>query len=326
MFLLDSLEKALVLVFLVTAMASLGMQITAADLRAQAAWRGLRWRTLLANFVVVPAGGILLARLFVADPGTARALVLLACTPGGLSALQFTTKAKGVAAYAGATACLLALLAVFLSPLILALTMPAADSVAAPAAGAWQVILSFLSLPMVLARACGFLVFFLVVPMLLGMLVQARAAHLALRLSKVLGLTSVVVFVTLIVVLMAPRKEAMLQIGGQAIALLFVLILFSMLVGWLLGGPETETRQVLASATSMRNVALALPIAATFPDASAVLPALIAFSALMVPPNLLLAIACLIHNRRQARRQQATVPASAEPAAAPSAAGGRHRP
>ena len=96
MFLPDFLEKALVLVFLVAAVASVGMQVTTADLRAHVARRGLRWRTLPGNVVVVPAIGIPLSR-FVSDPGTAGAFVLLACTPGGISALQFTTKSRGAA-------------------------------------------------------------------------------------------------------------------------------------------------------------------------------------------------------------------------------------
>jgi BASS family bile acid:Na+ symporter len=317
MFLLDSLEMALVIVFLAAAMASIGMQVTTADLRAQVARRGLRWRTLLANFVVVPAIGILLARCFVDDPAMARAFVLLACTPGGLSALQFTTKAKGAAAYAGGTACLLSLLAVLVSPLILALTLPVGDSAAGPMAWAWQAMLAFVSMPAVLARAFAFLTVFLVVPLVLGMVVKAKAERAAAVLAKVLGLLSVLVFVTMIMLLMAPRKEAMQQIGGQAVVLLLVLVLLSMLVGWLLGGPETATRQVLASATSMRNVALALAIAATLPDANAVMPALIAFSALMVPPSLLLMVACLIVNRRRARSEGTPAPATSGEAANP---------
>ena len=195
MFLMDSLEKALVLVFLAASMLSIGLQVTTADLKAQATRRGLRLRTLLANFVVVPAIGILLARLFIEDPGKARAFALLACTPGGISALQFTTKAKGVAVYAGATACLLSLLAVFVSPLILALALPAGDSAVAPHVWAWKSVFSLMVLPLVLARAFGFLVLFLVVPMILGMVVKANADPVAQKLAKALGLISIVTFV-----------------------------------------------------------------------------------------------------------------------------------
>lgn len=272
-------------------MLSIGLQVTPADLRQRVVGHGLLLRTLLASFVVVPAIGILLAHFASADAGTATAYVLLACTPGGISALQFTTKAKGAAAYAGVTAALLSLLAVFLSPLLLAAAMPAEVAVVAP-----------------YARAFSFLLLSLVLPMVLGMAVCAKAPAVAPRLAKGLGLVSVVLFVVLLVLLLAPRKAAIQQIGGQAVGLLLLFVLLSMLVGWLLGGPGTGTRQVLASATSMRNVPLALAIAVrTFPDATALLPALIAFSALMLPPNLIFTLACLIHNKRQARRTAASV-------------------
>jgi BASS family bile acid:Na+ symporter len=290
MFALDSLEKALVVLFLVASMVSIGLQASMADLRLRVVGKGLLLRTLLANFVVVPVLGILLARWLAADAGVATAFVLLACTPGGISALQFTTKVKGAAAYAGVTACLLPLLAVFVSPLLLALAMPAGVSIDAP-----------------YARAVGFLLLFLVLPLAAGLAVRARAERLAKPLARVLGLVSIVVFVVVLVMLMAPRTEAMQQIGGRAVCLLLVLVLLSMLAGWLLGGPERGTRQVLAAATGMRNVALALALAVnTFADTTAVLPALIAFSALMVPPSLLLTIACLVADRR--RRATAATP------------------
>jgi len=324
MFMLDSLQKAMVVTFLVASMASIGMQVTTAELHAQVTRRGLRWRTLLANFVIVPALGLLLAGRFVDDPATARAFALLACLPGGMGALQFTTKAKGVAAYAGGTACLLSLLSVILSPFILALTLPAGDSAGGTLAWAWRAAVTFISTPAVLGQALVFLLVFLVVPVFAGMAVRAKAGPAATKLARALGLISVLLFVALMVMLMGPRKEAIRQIGGGVVGLLMVLVLLAMLVGWLLGGPETATRQVLASATSMRNVALALALAVTFPDAESVLPVLIAFSALMVPPNLLLTVACLVANRRRERRQPS--PPSAIAAGSTPATGGPRAP
>jgi BASS family bile acid:Na+ symporter len=53
-----------------------------------------------------------------------------------------------------------------------------------------------------------------------------------------------------------------------------------------MGGPDTGTRRVLATGTGMRNVMVALLIAVTsFPNSDVDL-AVLAFSALMVPPNL----------------------------------------
>ena len=64
MFLLemDLLPRILMLLFLMTAMLSVGMQTTAGDLRSLLRSKGLLLRSLLANFVAVPIVGIVLAR------------------------------------------------------------------------------------------------------------------------------------------------------------------------------------------------------------------------------------------------------------------------
>ena len=71
------------------------------------------------------------------------------------------------------------------------------------------------------------------------------------------------------------------------------------------GSPkQLETRRVLATVTGMRHVALCLLIALnTFPDAAVQAP-LVAFSALMVPPNTLLAAYTVIRSRKTARESQ----------------------
>ncbi len=283
MFLLNTLEKVLLVAFLVASMLSLGLQTTPHDLRTKAMGSGRLLRALLANFVLVPLLGLLMARWLIADAATRTAFLLLACTPGGISMLQFTTKAKGESAYAGVAAILLSLPAVVVSPLLLAAVLPAEVEVALP-----------------FARAIGFLLLLLVLPLLIGLFAGAKCPFAAPVLAKGVGLLSLLSFVAMVVILMAPRKEAMGQIGGQNVVWLLVFIGLAMVVGWLLGGPGRGSRQVLASATSMRNVALALAIAVhTFPESTAVLPPLIAFSALMVPPNLIFTIACLILGRRR---------------------------
>jgi len=76
-------------------------------------------------------------------------------------------------------------------------------------------------------------------------------------------------------------------------------ILLTMLIGWLMGGPKKGTRQVLASASSMRNAALALLIVTNaFPNMDYEVP-VVAFSALMVLPNMVFTIIMMIWNRKQ---------------------------
>jgi BASS family bile acid:Na+ symporter len=280
----DLLPRILTLLFLFTAMLSLGLQTTAGDLRSLLGSKGFLVRSLVANFVAVPIVGIVLARTLPLKPEAATALLLLACTPGGISALQFTTKIKGASLFAGSSAFLLAFVAVFLSPALLALFLPGDISVVIP-----------------YGRALLFVVVFLLLPLVAGTLVRSRWERLAQKLSKPCAIMSAVLFIVVVLLIMGLRKEAMNAVGKEALLCMLLFIIISMAVGWFMGGPAKETRRVLATVTGMRHVALCLLIALnTFPD-PAVQTSLVAFSALMVPPSTLLAAYMTIRSRKAER-------------------------
>ena len=224
---IDLLPRILTLLFLVTAMLSVGLQTTAGDLRSLLRTKGLLLRSLLANFVAVPIVGIVLAGTLPLKPEAAAALLLLACTPGGISALQFTTKIKGASLFAGSNAFLLSFVAVFLSPALLTLVLPGDISVVIP-----------------YGRASLFAVVFLLLPLVAGTLVRGRGERLAEKLSKLFAILSGIIFIVVIVLLMGQRKGAMDAVGKEALIYMLLFILISMAVGWFLGGPAKETRPV----------------------------------------------------------------------------------
>jgi BASS family bile acid:Na+ symporter len=93
-------------------------------------------------------------------------------------------------------------------------------------------------------------------------------------------------------------------VGKEALLSMLIFIIISMAVGWFMGGPAKETRPLLATVTGMRHVALSLLIALnTFPNPAVQAP-LLAFSALMVPPNMLLTAYMVIRSRKAAQRSQ----------------------
>ncbi len=273
MFMLDTMEKALVLAFLVTSMLSIGMQTHTGDLRMLLASKSFLLRILLANFLVVPMAGVAIAYLVPMQPPMRGALLLLACTPGGLSSLQFTGQVKGIGAMAGAILLLLSVLAVFVSPWFLQLVLP----------GSVKVVVPF-------GRALLFLVFVLLLPLLAGMFLLGRMPAASMKLAKPVALVGVVAFVAFMVVTSSSRKSAAADIGLPAVIGMLLFILASMVIGWFMGGPTRELRQLLASATSMRNAALCLAIVHASAPGHPVLVPLIAFSLLMVPPNMLFTI------------------------------------
>jgi predicted Na+-dependent transporter len=291
MFLLTGPQKLLVLSFLVTTMLSIGMTTGVAQLRSLLVSRSLMVRMLIANFVIVPAVGFALARFMPLAPATAGALVLLACVPGGLSSIQYTSKIKGEQTLAGAMLVLLSVLAVLISPLILRIVLPLGAAFALP-----------------YGRILGFVAIWLLIPLGVGILLCDKAPGVAPRLSKGLGIVSLVLFIAFMVVMKSYRKEAVASIGSTAVGAMILLIVTSMAIGWVMGGPGRDRRQLLSTVTSMRNTALCLVIARNAPSGDAVMVPLIAFSLLMVTPNTLLtvysAIRSAIRSRKTAGRDE----------------------
>jgi BASS family bile acid:Na+ symporter len=285
MFLLNTTEKILVLVFLVTSMLSIGMQTRVSDLRSLVASRGFLVRTLLANFLVVPIAGVAVVLLLPLQPHVAGALVLLACTPGGLSAVQFTSQVKGSAPLAGAILCLLSFLALFISPLILKLVLP----------GNVQMVIPY-------GRALLFFLVYMLVPLLAGMLLLGKVPGAATKLSKPVALAGVVAFIAFMVVTGSARRVAAGEIGMAAVGAMLLFILVLIAVGWFMGGPTRDSRQILATSTSMRNAVLCLAIVESSSPGHAVLVPLIAFSLLMVPPNMLFTVYHKIREKRKAKK------------------------
>ena len=282
MFLLNTTEKILVMVFLVMSMLSIGAQTRVSDLRSLVASRQFLVRTLFANFLVVPLAGVAVALLLPLQPHVAGALVLLACTPGGLSAIQFTSQVKGRAPLAGAVLGLLSFLAVFVSPLILKLVLP----------GNVQMVIPY-------GRALLFFLVYMLLPLLAGMLLLGKAPGVAAKLSKLLALAAVITFIAFMVVTGSARQAATGEIGLAAAGAMLLFIALSMAIGWFMGGPTHDSRQVLATSTSMRNAALCLAIVESSSPGHAVLVPLIAFSLLMVPTNMLFTV----YNKIQAKRK-----------------------
>jgi len=285
MFVLNDLQKLLVLAFLVTSMLSIGLRSGAAELRAMVQARSFLGRALVANFVLVPLLGFALARLLPLPPGTAAALVLLACVPGGLSTIHFTAKVKGEETMAEALFVLMTLAAVLVSPWVVRMAMPAAAGVGFPH-----------------GSALAFVVLAILVPVCAGVVVHDRSPARAPKFSRILGYVSLLPFVAFMIATKSFRKEAMQSLGGWALVAMLLFIVASMAIGWLLGGPHARSRQVLATVTSMRNTAVCLLIARDSPLGVAALTPLIAFSLLMVTPNTLFALANALWGRRSRGR------------------------
>jgi BASS family bile acid:Na+ symporter len=284
MFLMDWFSRALLFVFLFASMLSIGMQTRTGDIRSVMASRGVLSRLLLANFVIMPFMFILLARILPLSTEAAAAFILLGCSPGGISAVQFTSKIKESLPLAAGSAFVLSFLAAFISPLMVQVFLP----------GEIHVVIPY-------GRVLLFVISLLLLPLVIGILLNQAAPKAAKVLTKPFALIGTVAFIVVVVLIMGQRKEAMNAIGTEVVLFMLLLILLSMVAGWFMGGSERESRQIFATTGSMRNAALCLVIALeSFPDPQYYVP-LVAFSALMIPPNLIFTAYFLIRKKRSAK-------------------------
>ena len=152
MLFMDTLTRTLFYVFLVGSMLGIGLKVGKDELLTVVRDKGWLARTFVANFVLIPAVGILAARSLAMKPENALALILLACAPGGMSAVQFLSKKKEAAAlaYGGGTTALLSFLSIFISPFLIALAIPKGMTLTVPYGKALLFVSLFVLLPLVL--------------------------------------------------------------------------------------------------------------------------------------------------------------------------------
>ena len=277
------MTKTFAIIFLITTMAAIGLKVTMGEIATALGNRSLMIRSLVVNLIIVPVIGLLLVEIVPMSHDAAVGILLLAAAPGGLNAIQFTSKSKDALCYAASLLFILTLLSVFLSPLIAALLLPMDSPLALP-----------------YARVIRFLLLYLLLPLVAGLTIHRVSKRFANLLSKPMALCGTVFFIVVVIRLMAQRKQAMAAMSKTELAAMIGFIILMMIIGWLFGGPSNQTRRILATTTSMRNAALCLLIAINSFPGTDVIVTVVAFSGLMIPPNMLLAVYEIIKERKSA--------------------------
>ena len=261
--------------FVVLVMLSIGLRVSGGELLDILRNRAMLVRSLVANCVIVPALGVLLVLLFPLTADATVGILLLAAIPGTPIALQFTRQAKTRLAFAAAMTFLLSVVSIAMAPLAVEVMPKAATRSERP-------ILNLLAS----------IVLYVALPLGAGLLVTRRAPKIAPRLVLPLGILATIVFSFLMWETRLMRSQAFNAIRGRGTILaLALLLLLSMLLGWLLGGPDPESRRVLATSTSMRSVIVVLYVARyCFPGTDVYMVPLVYLS-LMVPTNMVFHLA-----------------------------------
>ena len=239
--LMQKATPAAMLVFVLSSMLAMGLDLTVGQIVAPLRNARLVTLSLLVNFVLMPLGALALAALLRLDQPLGVGLLLLGAAAGAPFLPKLAQIAKGNLAFGVGLMVLLMVVTVGYLPLVLPFLLPGV-SVNSPN----------------IARSLFLL---MLLPLTGALAVKAYFADVAARMKPPLDRLSnlgLIVLVLLITVTNINNVLAVFGTRGILAGLLFIALGF--VIGWLLGGPATGTRRVLALGTAQRNIAAALVV------------------------------------------------------------------
>jgi bile acid:Na+ symporter, BASS family len=242
----DRLINLLVTVTLMEMMVTVGLRVTLAEIVGTARNGRRVARAALANYVLVPVVAIILLLLFQAHPLVAVGFLVLAVCPGAPYGPPFAGIARGDVAAAVGLMVILAGSSAIVSPVLLLVLLPwlsDGGTVAVEPVG----MVSTLLITQLL-------------PLLGGLLVNHWRPRLAARLLGPFETVSKILNLSAAGLILATQFHMLTQIRLIAFGGMLALLVASLVIGWLVGGPDAEGRKAMALTTSLRNAAVGLVI------------------------------------------------------------------
>jgi len=239
----QKLVTVAMLTFVLSSMLGMGLGLTVGQIFAPLRNVRLVALSLVANFLLMPLVAFGLARLLRLDEPLGVGLILLGASAGAPFLPKLAQIAKGNLAFAVGLMVLLMVLTIVYLPLVLPLLL---EGVSVNPAKIARTLLLLMLLPLALALA-----------------VRAKLPTAAARAKPPLDKISNLSLIALIVLLTVVNFRSVLSVFGTRGILAGLLFLAAGYgIGWLLGGPASDTRPVLGLGTSQRNIAAALVVGA----------------------------------------------------------------
>ena len=234
-----ALAQVAVFVFLIASMSEIGLGLTVQQIISPLRNVKLVLLSVLANFVIAPLLALGIARLLNLDEPFAMGLLLLGLGAGAPFMPKITGMAKGDVALAVGLLVMLMVGTIVFMP------------VALP-----QLVQGTQVNP---GKIVGLLVLLILLPLVVGLIIKARAPSLAKRLAPVLERVSAIALLATVVLIISLNLPSLLSVFGTGA--IYAGILFSVLTalaGWLLGGSNPAQRMSLGLAMGFRSFPAAL--------------------------------------------------------------------
>ena len=230
------------LVYVVGSMLAMGLSLTMAQIVQPLKNMRLVILALVANFILVPALVVGLTALIPLSEGQRIGLILLSMAAGSPFLIKLAQAAKGNMAFTVGLMVLLMVVSIVYLPFVLPLLLAGVE------VNPWDIAQS--------------LIITMLIPLAIGLFIKARypdtGAHLQPTFAQASN-TSLMLMMGIL--LMLNVRNILSVIGTGAIVAGIIFIVVSFVMGYLLGGPGSDTKSVLGLGTGQRNIAAALVVA-----------------------------------------------------------------
>jgi len=237
-----ALASLSVLVNVIGSMASMGLSLKLQQITSSLKNTQLVIMALVANFVLVPLVAYGITLLFPLDESLRIGLILLSTAAGAPFLPKLAEAARGNAAFSVGLMVLLVVVTVIYLPIVLPLLLSGVS------VNPWEIAQS--------------LILLMLLPLGLGLLINARYEETAARLQPVFSQASNTALMLLLALgLVLNFREMISLVGSFGILAAVLFLLASLALGYIVGGKDTETKSVMGLGTAQRNIAAALVIA-----------------------------------------------------------------
>jgi predicted Na+-dependent transporter len=237
----EILLSVFALVFVVGTMLAMGFKLTPSKITiALKNWR-LDILILVANFVIVPAIVISLTYVIQLPEDIRLGITILAFASGAPFIPMIVQHAKGDIAMGVGVMTLLMVATIVVLPIMLPLAIPGVT------VNAWDV-----------ARP---LIFLMLTPLIIGLLIRIRYESFAEQAAKLLvPVNTLSIFLLLFLVFALYWSDIVSTFGTGAIGFSIIFAVIALVVGYLFGGHDANTKRVFGLSTANRNISAGILI------------------------------------------------------------------
>jgi ACR3 family arsenite transporter len=277
--LLSSVAGISSLLFVVTSMLAVGFKLSVQQMTQPLKDIRLVILALLANFVLVPLLALAIIKVFPLDQALQIGVILLGTAAGSPFIPKLVQGARGNVPYSVGLMFLIMLVSIFYIPVVLPLLLPGVEI------NPWDIAKS--------------LIVTMLIPLVIGILIKSHSPDVADHWEPVMSkISSVSILVVWVVGFGLNLSNILSFIGTSGIGAMALLIVGSLVIGFLLGGRDPGVRTAMGLSTATRNGGAALLVATLNFSGTDTLPFLLVGFVLMI--LILLPSAKLLGKRAEA--------------------------